>query len=589
MKILGISGWSGSGKTTLITALIPELKSRGYTVSTLKHAHHKFDIDKPGKDSYRHREAGAKEVLVSSHARWALLHENSHQPEAAFSDLTQKFEPVDILLVEGFKTENFPKLEVWRGLENATPLYQTDPTVIGVITNLPKLDTDLPLLDIDNINEVSDFIEKNLFAKTNQSSSAAIANDCYQSPAEMISVSDARERILKQTLSSAASESIEINEATGRILAKDIVSGISLPPADNSAVDGFAFSGELLQKHPNHRYSIVGRSAAGTPFTGQVLASECVKIFTGALIPDGCDTVAMIEDCSVDGTQVHINKIISTGSNCRKAAEDIGAGDLAVKQGVRLEPQHIARLTSIGVSQLDVFKKLRVGIVSTGDEILEPGSPHQHGKIFDANRYMLRSCLEKCGYETRDYGIVEDHHDSIRDVFKKASDDCDFVISSGGVSMGDEDHVKAVVEELGSLSFWRIAIKPGRPLALGNMGSTPFMGLPGNPVAALVCMLQFALPLARKLSGVEYISEPKTFLVPSAFEMNKKLGRKEWLRAAYVTDEQGFPAVQKFRSEGSGLIESLTWADGLIELDEETPHVKIGDPLKFIPFSEFYS
>ncbi|WP_025899734.1 bifunctional molybdopterin-guanine dinucleotide biosynthesis adaptor protein MobB/molybdopterin molybdotransferase MoeA [Sneathiella glossodoripedis] len=588
MKILGISGWSGSGKTTLLVSLIPKLIERGYSVSTLKHAHHRFDIDKPGKDSFRHRQAGAKEVLVSSRHRWAHMHENTAEDEASFDELCRRFSPVDILLVEGFKSEDFPKLEVWRGLEGATPLFMTDETVIGVITNQKDLDTRLPLIDIDAIDDVADFIEAHLFPAQGKSAPTKISNDCFRAPEDMISTEEARKRILQNATAFTETETVAISAATGRITSQDIYSNISLPPADNSAVDGFAFAAQDLNEPPNRALQIVGRSAAGQPFDRTVHRGECVRIFTGALIPEGCDTVAMIEDCTVKGDEVVINASLRPGSNRRCAAEDIRQGEIAVRAGTTLHPPHIARLASVGAGRVNVFRPLRIAILSTGDELLEPGETHQSGKIYDANRYMLRSCFEKHGWDVQDFGILPDSKENIQRAVEVAASSCDFVISSGGVSLGDEDHVKAVIEELGHIDFWRIAIKPGRPLALGMIKDVPFMGLPGNPVAALVCALQFALPLAKRLAGSQEEVSIPYYLIPSAFEMKKKSGRKEWLRGRYSHTATGDLRVEKFRSEGSGLIESLTWANGLIELDEQTTEVSVGEPVKFIPFSEFY-
>lgn len=588
MKILGISGWSGSGKTTLIVKLIPELISRGYSVSTLKHAHHKFDIDKPGKDSFRHREAGAKEVLVSSTARWALLHENAQSSEATFDQLCQKVSPVDILLVEGFKTEVFPKIEVWRGHQQAEPLYRDDPTVIAIATQLPTLDTDLPLLAIDDISSIADFIQHKLLQKSVKAAIPTDLNDCYRAPDHMISVAKARDLMLSQTAIRVATQSLSLTDAKDRILASDVFSSISLPPADNSAVDGYAFNFAQYAQNPLIPLNVIGRSAAGEPYDGHVQNGECVKIFTGAVLPDECDTIAMLEDCHLDGELIQLPEGLHAGRNRRKSGEDIKVDDLAISKGTRLHPPFIARLASIGIDQVSVYKKLKVGLISTGNELRDPYQECGPGQIFDANRYMLKSCFEKAGCDVTDYGISPDRLEDIQSVLATAAKDNHLVISSGGVSMGDEDHVKSAVESQGSLSFWRIAIKPGRPLAIGNLGTTPFIGLPGNPVAALVCTLQFAIPLALQTAGQTEIRKTPYFWVKSAFNMKKKAGRKEWLRGQYSVDDNGDATVTKFYSEGSGLITSLTWANGLIELDENITHIKEGDLLKFTPYSEFY-
>ena len=586
MIVLGISGWSGNGKTTLLVKLIPALIDRGYSVSTIKHAHHKFDVDRPGKDSFRHREAGAKEVLISSSARWALMHETrAIEEEAELADLKKHLSPVDILLIEGFKNESFPKIEVWRNVRDTPPLYLNDPSVIAVATDQKIIDANIPVLDIDDSETLADFIVDR-FLKTPSLTAQSTANDCYAAPDQMLSVEAARAEIINQTALCVGSETISIEDAEGRILERNITSNLMLPPHDNSAVDGFAFRHADLENAL--RFDVIGRSAAGSPYTGPVANGQCVQIFTGAVMPRNCDTVVMVEDVTLTDATIELSARLKAGSNRRKSGEDVRTGDVVLKAGSKIRPQDIGRLASIGINNVGVFKKLKVGLLSTGDELAEPGQALAAGQIYDSNRYMLRSLLIKFGCEVTDYSIIPDQLDRIQNTLGDAARSSDLVISSGGVSMGDEDHVKAAIEAQGELNFWRIAIKPGRPLALGKIQKTPFIGLPGNPVAALVCTLQFVRPLIARLRGENEFEPALPVFAKAAFSMHKKKGRKEWLRGRYALNSQSQPVVEKFHSEGSGLITSLTWANGLIELDEDCDHISEGDLIKFIPFSGLF-
>jgi molybdopterin molybdotransferase len=417
---------------------------------------------------------------------------------------------------------------------------------------------------------------------------ARIPNDCFSAPEDMISVEQARELIGANLKTVTQAQTIPLSDACARLLAEDITSHLNIPPSDNSAVDGYAFAHDSYEAAQGIGFSNLGRSAAGTPFNGTVSGNCCVKIFTGAIMPAGFDTVAMVEDIVETEGKIHLPKGLKKGANRRKAGEDIEIGTLILKKGCVLRPQEIGHLACIGYSEVPVFSKLKVGLLSTGDELTEPGTPLKAGAIYDSNRFILSSLLKKYGCEIVDYGIVPDDLDAISKALKKAGQECDLVISSGGVSMGDEDHVKAAIEENGSLTFWRIAIKPGRPLALGQIGTTPFVGLPGNPVAALVCATQFVRPLISGLAGSHTISPPLPVFGKSAFQMAKKSGRREWLRGRYYLDADGTPTLEKYKSEGSGLISSLTWSNGLIEIPEETTNISVGTTLCFLPYSELY-
>ncbi|MEH6401859.1 MAG: gephyrin-like molybdotransferase Glp [Sneathiella sp.] len=415
-----------------------------------------------------------------------------------------------------------------------------------------------------------------------------LVNDCFSNPSEMISVQKARALIAEATTQITQTETIELRNANSRILAEDIYSALNVPPANNSAVDGFAFQYETHLDNPETPLEILGRSAAGMPFEGSVASGQCIKIFTGAVIPPECDTIAMIEDTQTTGNTVLLPNGLKKGANCRLAGEDIRQNSLLLAKGTYLRPQELGYLASVGCHEIPVSRKLKIALFSTGDELSEPGEALQSGKIYDSNRFILRSLLLGYGCDVHDCGIVPDKLETLKSVLGKAALEADLIITSGGVSMGDEDHVKTAVEEAGSLHFWRIAIKPGRPLAVGQVSGTAFVGLPGNPVAALVCAMQFVRPLIASLSGDTSFALPTPITGAAQFSMKKKPGRREWSRGRYSIDNTGKPVVEKYFTDGSGIVSSLIWANGLIELAEDITEVKEGDPVTILPFTELF-
>ncbi len=583
MHIIGISGWSGNGKTTLLTRLIPALKARGYRISTVKHAHHRFDIDIPGKDSHRHREAGASEVLISSAHRWALMHENRGEGEATLQDIIGKMTPVDFLLIEGFKSENFPKIEVWRPESDNPPRVTEDDSIIALATTAADYPARVPVLDLDNENEIADFIIDHFMPADD--TPGGLSSDCFALDADMLRAEDALARISAAVERVVQSEPCPLDEAVGRVLAADIHSSLDLPPHDNSAVDGYACRYEDYAADPAAHRRVSGYSRAGHPFTGDA-GNGVVKILTGAVMPQGFDTVAMIEHVRFEGDRIILPEGLTPGENRRRAGEDIQKGQLLLARGHRLRPQDIGHLASVGIAEIPLYKRLRVALFSTGDELLEPAAAPAPGRIHDSNRYMLLALLQSMGCEVSNLGILPDRDATIEAALKTACARHDLVITSGGVSMGDEDHVRNVLARIGKIHFWRIAIKPGRPLALGQIGDAAFVGLPGNPVSALVCSLIFLRPLLQKLSGAA-ISKPLHYPAIADFTFEKKPGRREWLRGRYTVSENGAGSVSIFPKQGSGVLSSMVWANGLVEIAEDCRYINKGDSIKFIPFTEF--
>lgn len=585
MHIIGIAGWSGTGKTTLLVRLIPALVRRGYKVSTIKHAHHRFDIDVPGKDSFRHREAGASEVLISSASRWALMHENRDKREASLQEIVGKMTPVDFLLVEGFRSENIPKIEVWRPECDTPPRLseERDDSFIALATTAMDYAADVPLLDLNDEETIADFIIRHF--KKARALPAPLRSDCFAADEAIISAEEALARISAAAETAVGTETCFLPEALGRVLAKDIHAPFDLPPYDNAAVDGYAFRYQDYLSASQAPRKVTGYSKAGHPFTGDA-GDGIVKILTGAAMPAGFDTVAMIEHVRRDGDTVILPPGLTQGENRRLAGEDIRKGQLLLVRGHRLRPQDIGYLASVGIAEIEVFRRLRVALFSTGDELLEPAEAPKPGRLHDSNRYMLLAALQSWGCEVSNLGILPDREQEVAAALAAAADNHQLIVTSGGVSMGDEDHVRKVLARIGQIHFWRIAIKPGKPLALGQIGRSAFVGLPGNPVSALVCSLIFLRPLLYKLSGAAPLS-PLYFPAIANFTFEKKPGRREWLRGRYHPAEDGPGTVEIYPSQGSGILSSTVFANGLVEISEDCRYIRKGDSIKFIPFSEF--
>ena len=408
----------------------------------------------------------------------------------------------------------------------------------------------------------------------------ALTNDCFAMPqgAHWTPVAKALAHLQANLAPVTAIETVPIAQSAGRILAADVIARRSHPPAPNAAVDGYGFAGPAAagtQEMP----LLQGRAAAGNPYEGEVPAGHAIRILTGANLPSGVDTVILQEDVAADANGIVFNGPLKAGANARKAGEDMRAGDVILRRGTRLTPRAVGTAIAAGIGDVETFAPLTVGVLSTGDELRQPGQPANDGDIFDANRPMLLAEVSSWGYLTRDLGCAPDNRTRLRDILTKAARDCDLILTSGGASGGDEDHMSALLQDTGSFALWRIAMKPGRPLAMGLWDGTPVLGLPGNPVAAFVCAQVFAAPACAILAGAE-AHEPMRVTVPAGFTKSKKDGRTEYLRARLVDGK-----AEVFPSEGSGRISGLHWATGLVELPHEAANITPGDPVTFRPFS----
>ncbi|WP_264211002.1 molybdopterin-binding protein [Leisingera thetidis] len=409
-----------------------------------------------------------------------------------------------------------------------------------------------------------------------------LSNDCFALPAgvDWTPVDDAL-ALLKDRLGPVTgAETVPLADALGRVLAEDAVARRSNPPQPNTAVDGYGFAGGR-GAGPHVLPLVPGRAAAGVPHDATVPAGSAIRVLTGAALPDGVDTVLLEEDVRTDGAQIAFNGPLKQGANTRRAGEDAGAGSVILPAGRVVTPADLALASATGLAELAVRLPLRAGVLSTGDELVEAGEPAADGQIFDANRPMLLALIRQLGFVPVDLGKAADDRADLRARLDAAAVQTDVILTSGGASAGDEDHMSALLREAGAMQEWRIALKPGRPLALGMWQGTPVFGLPGNPVAALVCTLIFARPAMGLMAGAGW-REPQGFEVPAAFEKRKKPGRREYLRARVRGGR-----AEVFQSEGSGRISGLSWAEGLVELADGPAHVRPGDPVRFIPYGSF--
>ncbi len=397
----------------------------------------------------------------------------------------------------------------------------------------------------------------------------------------MLSADEALSFLLARVRPANKTEQIATIEALGRVLAERLTSAVNVPPLDNSAMDGYAVRIADIT-NASTRLKVAQRIPAGT--VGKPLeAGQAARIFTGAPVPAGCDAVVMQEYCGVEGDTVTIGKHPKTGENIRRSGEDIAAGAEILPAGIRLRPQEMGLAASVGIASLLVYRKLKVATFFTGDEIVMPGEPLKPGQIYNSNRFVLTGLLQALGCEVIDLGIVPDDFAATVKVLEAAASGADLIITSGGVSVGEEDHVKAAVEAVGKLDLWKIAIKPGKPLAFGEIGKVPFIGLPGNPVSAFVTFCLFVRPFILRSQGIT-TTAPQAFSLKADFDWLKPDKRREFLRARLHTAENGEVSVQLYSHQGSGVLTSTVWADGLVEVPEGKA-IHRGEIVKFLPFS----
>ena len=420
-----------------------------------------------------------------------------------------------------------------------------------------------------------------------------LLNDCFAHDKTRLR-HDAALAILKERVATVAGlERTLLIEAAGRTLGAAVVAPRPVPAHTNAAVDGFSFAAEDYDAAAGSELAVHGRAAAGHPFATEPVSGTATRIFTGAIMPEGHDTVVMQEDVqfgTIGGQdRVAIPAGLKRGANVRKAGEDVRAGEAVLPQGAVLRPQDLSALASLGLGEVDCFKRLKVAIVSTGDEVRRTGktaAPLAAGEVYDANAPMLGPLIASAGARPSDLGVLADNLAEVKERLLQAAREFDVIITSGGASRGEEDHVVAALDEIGKRHLWQLAIKPGRPMSFGQIGDTVVVGLPGNPVAVFVCFLLYVWPLLRRMGGAPW-PEPRRYRLPAQFSFpERKVGRREFWRGILKETPRGL-AVDKFARDGSGLISGLRAADGLIDIPEEVAEVKAGDLVAFIPFAEF--
>ncbi len=408
-------------------------------------------------------------------------------------------------------------------------------------------------------------------------------DDNTNSTDTLIPIDEALKLLLSSAKTPQDTECVGLTDALGRVLAKNLSSTINVPGTDNSAMDGYAIRCEDLIDNQEIRLPISQRICAGQ-MGSQLQPGTAARIFTGAPIPPGANAVVMQEVCTQKNDDVLISGPIELTKNIRRAGEDIMLGDNILQAGHKLKPQDLGLIASVGIATIEVTRRIRVAVFFTGDELRTPGTALEPGQIYDSNRYTLTGLLKSLGCEVIDLGIVADTLKATKDAMIHAAKVSDFIMTSGGVSVGEEDYVREALTELGQLDMWRINIKPGKPLAFGKVLNTPFMGLPGNPVAVFTAFSLFARPYILRTQGSSYTSI-KSFQIPANFDLKKSGTRCEYIRANAEFDDNGKMSLSIYHNQGSGVLRSASWANGLALIQPNTV-VSKGDLIEFIPFSE---
>ncbi|MDH3315697.1 MAG: molybdopterin-binding protein [Gammaproteobacteria bacterium] len=414
--------------------------------------------------------------------------------------------------------------------------------------------------------------------------SKAALDFCYEGDPDLLPVAEAKRRIAAHMPVITDTEPVAINDAMGRIAAEDVVSPVDVPGHTNSAVDGYALRGADLPDSGARRLKIAGEVLAGGLYKGVLGERTAVRIMTGAAVPNGADTVVMLEQTEVDGDTVVIGAGHRPGQNVRQAGEDLRRGDTAVKKGTRIMPAELGVIASFGQAQVTVFRRPRVACFSTGDELRSPGESRELGAVFDSNRYTLCGMLTRIGAEVMNMGVVADNRQALNDALADAADRADAIITSGGVSAGDADYVKQTLESLGRVGFWKIAIRPGRPLAFGLIGNAAFFGLPGNPVAVMVTFYQFVKPALCQMMGERDLRPTPELTATCISKLRKKKGRVEYYRAVLDRDDKGNLVVRSTGKTGSGLLHTMSDANCFIVLDDDAESVEPGTQVNVQPF-----
>ncbi len=406
--------------------------------------------------------------------------------------------------------------------------------------------------------------------------------DCCNQPG-LMPLEQAQTRLLSQVSCKTQVETITLESALNRILAEDIISPLNIPPFDNSAMDGFALCAEQLPE--NGTLPLANKILAGDTQQYTLAPGHCVRIMTGAPLPEGCDTVEMQENTQLQDDAVVFTQALNKGKNVRVKGEDIKQGNIVVSAGTKLNASHIGLLATLGINQIPVQSRLKVALLSSGDELIAPGQTLKHGQIYDSNRYAIRALLEKLPVEVIDLGVISDDQTLLKNAFLEADRHADLVICSGGVSVGEADYTKLVLEELGQIDFWKLAIKPGKPFAFGQLSQAYFIGLPGNPVSAFVTFYKLAMLVIAKACGWNY-QAPLSLPAKAANTFRKSPGRTDFQRGYAELDQQGQLQVASTGKQGSAIFTSLSQANCFIVLEQQRGSVEAGEQVTIEMFGE---
>ena len=590
IPVLGFCAYSGTGKTTLLKQLIPELNRRGLRLAVIKHAHHNFDVDIPGKDSYEMRKAGAKQMLVASHIRWALMTEDALDSDPSLPHLLKQIEAdkVDIVLVEGFKKLALPKIELHRASHGKPFIHTHDDNIVAIACcDETQTPSELTRLDLNNVGQIADFVVQ--YQQNWQAPEVILPIDLASAETpdngqQGLSVAEGIKHILSQVSPINDHEMVDLDLLDNRVLASDCISPVNVPQYTNSAMDGYGFAyRDVATAAP---LQVVAEVLAGHGYDNVVQPGQAVSIMTGAPVPQGVDTIQPRELCETQDNQVKLLDAanIKIGQHVRLAGEDIALNAVALSKGTRLAAAELGLLASLGCFQANVVKAPTVAVFSTGDEVSQPGEPLKPNCIYDSNRYTIKAMARKLGCNIIDLGIIEDNETALTAALLKASEQADIIISSGGVSVGNADYIKTVLAKIGEINFWRINMRPGRPLAVGKINNSLFFGLPGNPVAVMVSFLQFVQPALRKLAG-EQTWQPQYIPAIADEFLRSKTGRTEFLRGIYHIAGDGQVHVSSTGAQGSGMLSSMVTGNCLIVIGEKDDHIAQGQRVFIQPFA----
>lgn len=571
---------SGTGKTSLLVQLIPVLKARGLRVAAIKRSHHDFEIDQPGKDSFRLRAAGAQTVILASKYRKAAVFESPDLAEPELDSLLSLLDSkaIDLVVIEGFKQAPIPKIELHRQALNSPLHYPNDPYIIAVASDADLQPAGLPCLDLNNPQAIAEFIETTVLKKPYKPP----ADLCSIEPNGLLTLAEALQQIKTAIRPIQQTEQVPLISALGRVLAEPVMSRLNLPKDRQSAMDGYAFMASDL--NPNGVDLIVaGTSSAGHPFDGSLKSGQCLRIMTGAVVPENADSVVMQEQVKIGGGTVHIPGTVKILSNIRQIGEDVKQGDILLKPGKQLTACDLGLLASDGIANIAVIRKLKIAFFSTGDELRPVENELATGQIHDSNRYILGGLLTDFCHGVTDLGIVPDEPKTLEEHLLAAAGNHDIIISTGGASVGDADFVHEILSNNGSTQFWKLAVKPGKPLVFGSIKGSYFFGLPGNPLAVITTFQQLVKPALKVLSGTVALEALRIHAVCTS-DLKKSPGRREFQRGILRQDENGAFSVASAGKQDSHLLTVMSRANCYIVLPEDCGPVKAGERVWVEPF-----